>query len=610
MAQLPPSTAEVIEFRCQYTHNVTQKRKKWNDGTLKFHTFNKLVRVFDEEGNHCGQKHWQGDFLQDGDEFLLENILVSVQDQLRSTQTNLAPLFDRRKKQSTNDIHGHHDHPRISHVPRAHTQAPEQNFTAPQNVPRQTHSSASMRSKHRSLNSLLGAPRGPVGKALAPKSLFELRNSEDIESHADGPAAKRKRIGSISRDPWTVTTTTNGSAAQPVNSPKRTLGSSLKLQGKRKLALGTASSHLKAAIGQQTLNIKYVVDLTTDSSPERTAKDAEAGKNSRYENLNHALSRSAERLYNPRDISPLASTTRESGSTTNKTDSSSMLPPPTKQDLSHPGLSHPGEVCRTSTSSKNGSDKHKQQPRPKNSLLQRRDDNGKGKAFALSTAKRKPMLMCMQSNNYRKEPVEENIVILDGEYSEGPESSKKKDMMVLDGSESEDVMSDPIEFPSCPPNQIISCGETRGSSTRRPPLQDIVQRSNRLFRQQSDLTEMLGQPQEKPQYSPRRGSLGRSRSDPTAMNYMQSLGVNSRNPATVVNQNRSRTMYMRAQTMTAATAQYQAPTTIFTQLPPEVDPDKEDLGPWSREALDLFDWRPPNWEERLASKPPTIGMVD
>jgi hypothetical protein len=608
MATLPPSTAEVIEFRCQWTHNVTQKKKKWNDGSLKFHTFNKLVRIFDEDSNNVGQKHWQGVSLQDGDEFQLDNVLVSVQDHLRSTQTNLVPLFDKRKKQLANDSGALLDCSHSSHVPRANTQAQLSNFASPLSGPRQTHSSAGVRSKHKSLNSLLGTAKGPIGKALASTSPYEARNNRVFESHVEEPAAKRKRTEGPSGEPWTLTNTTNGASTSASKSIKHGLEAGTKRQG----SANKKAKFMPATPGQKTFKVKSVVDLTSDSP-----------RNLRVSVGEDNLVVPPEKLYQPREISPISRATRESQPSRNKTESMSMGPPASR--LVQPRGT--GEFDRANDRTLHRSDTQKSQLLSANKLPQQRNGNGKGKSLALSTVKRKPMLLCMQPTNHRPPHHDETITISDDEINESPRLVDKEIAFEFDNSDI-DLTSDAIDALSSPPisrtphNQIKNRRQKDGKSRSSPvvsrtrheagnssraSLRDLVQRSNRLFGQQGDLTKMTDQQQ----LSPRRSNLGRSQSDPTAMVPAGNVGIPLQSDtATIVAQRQSRAAYTRAQSVYAATTKFQAPTTIFTQLPPEKDADQEDLGPWSREAMDLFDWRPPNWEERLAQQPSTVGMVD
>ncbi|KAL6856645.1 hypothetical protein J3F83DRAFT_752290 [Trichoderma novae-zelandiae] len=54
-------SAPILEFICLYTHDLRRKKKRWQDGKLKFHTFNKKYMVYDDGGGFVGDGHWQGD---------------------------------------------------------------------------------------------------------------------------------------------------------------------------------------------------------------------------------------------------------------------------------------------------------------------------------------------------------------------------------------------------------------------------------------------------------------------------------------------------------------------------------------------------------------------
>ncbi|KAL0263112.1 hypothetical protein SLS55_002088 [Diplodia seriata] len=94
------NTAPVHEFRCLYTHDLRRKQKRWQDGFLKFHTFNKRVMVYDQPRNYIGDTHWKGgDTLNDGDELTLENgVIVQVAEPVATTQTDLTELLQKKPR--------------------------------------------------------------------------------------------------------------------------------------------------------------------------------------------------------------------------------------------------------------------------------------------------------------------------------------------------------------------------------------------------------------------------------------------------------------------------------------------------------------------------------
>ncbi|KAI6809289.1 hypothetical protein KC332_g3031 [Hortaea werneckii] len=184
------NTALVLEFNCLYTHDVRRKSKRWQDGFLRYHTFNKRVMVYDVPRNFIGDTHWTASELQDGDELTLdkEGVIVQVAEAVGKTETDLTDLRKSKKK------------PVVEHAssPPALAPAPQTpvgirgfGSTAARAGPTQL--------KHRSLNALLGTPKGPVGKATLPaKSPFELRHKDasniENEHWEAGRPPKRQRI--------------------------------------------------------------------------------------------------------------------------------------------------------------------------------------------------------------------------------------------------------------------------------------------------------------------------------------------------------------------------------------------------------------------------------
>lgn len=96
------NTAPVLEFRCLYTQQIRQKVKRWQDGRLKYHTFNKRVMVYDERSNFVGDTHWQEDTeLDEGEELELERngFLVQVADFIGKRDQDLTEIVDKRIKE-------------------------------------------------------------------------------------------------------------------------------------------------------------------------------------------------------------------------------------------------------------------------------------------------------------------------------------------------------------------------------------------------------------------------------------------------------------------------------------------------------------------------------
>ncbi|RKF61950.1 hypothetical protein OnM2_037066 [Erysiphe neolycopersici] len=92
-------TAPVLDFRCLFTRDVQRKQKRWQDGRLKFHTFNKRIMVHDEGSNFVGDSYWQnGDHLEEGEELSLQQhgIIVQVGEYMGKRDQDLDELVDKR----------------------------------------------------------------------------------------------------------------------------------------------------------------------------------------------------------------------------------------------------------------------------------------------------------------------------------------------------------------------------------------------------------------------------------------------------------------------------------------------------------------------------------
>ena len=194
LVSLNQNTAPVIEYRCLFTHDLRRKQKRWQDGFLKFHTFNRRIMVYDVPRNFIGDSHFaHGQEPQEGDELELEKgcVLVQIADVVAKTDTDLTELLQSRERKSPHKAG-------LSSSP-ANMLSPMPNgaFSRSSNSrPSQQHQ------KHKSLNALLGTPKGRVGKAVLPtKSPFELRHDgQENERWEDGPSHKRRKTDGSTKE--------------------------------------------------------------------------------------------------------------------------------------------------------------------------------------------------------------------------------------------------------------------------------------------------------------------------------------------------------------------------------------------------------------------------
>ncbi|KAJ5461841.1 uncharacterized protein N7458_003393 [Penicillium daleae] len=188
-ASSSPLTASVIKFRCLYTHDLRRKSKRWQDGYLRYHAFNKRVMVYDETGNYIGDHHWRcNDEVQDGDEMELDKgALIQVGERMGTTQTDLSNLFEKRKSsqgspQATDGA---------SQTPRASAPVRSSGSSQP----------------FRSLNELLGIKKTPIGHLVSP---YE-------ELHPPTPAAKIPESSERTPKRQKISSTVRSIEKAPVN---------------------------------------------------------------------------------------------------------------------------------------------------------------------------------------------------------------------------------------------------------------------------------------------------------------------------------------------------------------------------------------------------------
>ncbi|XP_044716424.1 uncharacterized protein HRG_09956 [Hirsutella rhossiliensis] len=177
-----PTTATVLDYACLFTHDLRRKQKRWQDGKLKFHTFNKRIMVYDDRGNFVGDSHWRSsDVLDEGEELQLDrgSAIVQISDCTGSREQDLTDLLDKRAKEVEQ---------------RRATAAAK--TTPVQQTPvrrREGQPQPHFQLKHRPLSAIVPSP-GPIGRAAIPdRSPFETRRAE-AGGEQQPPAAKKRRL--------------------------------------------------------------------------------------------------------------------------------------------------------------------------------------------------------------------------------------------------------------------------------------------------------------------------------------------------------------------------------------------------------------------------------
>lgn len=140
--------------------------------------------------NYIGDQHWRDDdAVRDGDEFQLEKpVLVQVGEMVGATETDLTELLDKRRKPQDIAADGRKESPRRYTPSNSIT-----NDTATATARQPAEQLSQLRPK--SLNALLGTPKGRIGRAAIPtKSPHELRREDENVDWDHGRPAKRQRV--------------------------------------------------------------------------------------------------------------------------------------------------------------------------------------------------------------------------------------------------------------------------------------------------------------------------------------------------------------------------------------------------------------------------------
>lgn len=176
------NTAPVLDFRCLYTYDLRRKQKRWQDGLLRYHTFNKRIMVYDVPRNYIGDTHWRDEgIVGDGDEFELDRgVLIQVGEATGSMDQDLTELLEKRKK--PRDV-----------VSGQTSSSPTRDFTITAITSPVVAQTPLLKPK--SLNALLGTPKGPIGRAsLSKRSPHEMRDIRNDMSCNDERPMKRLRM--------------------------------------------------------------------------------------------------------------------------------------------------------------------------------------------------------------------------------------------------------------------------------------------------------------------------------------------------------------------------------------------------------------------------------
>lgn len=277
-SQLPPS-APVLEFRCMFTHDMFKKQKKWHDGSVKYHTFNKKVMVYDESRNLVGGLHYQQpEEFGEGLEIKLDRpILVQVEDQLGESTTDLTPLISRS---GNSNASGNNNQPPRSVISR--TQGLNSQI------------------KPKSIKELLASSQGVIGRSRLPlQSPYEQRHAlNEIQINAkpvefqEPPAKKRKLVATEADSRPTIINKPAVHQSAPMNSTQ----------------IGSAKTREKPEV------VREVMNISSDEEPMVSRVEAQPAKSKQRspQKVKKLNAKKAKADLQPQDLSPVQSFMRDS----------------------------------------------------------------------------------------------------------------------------------------------------------------------------------------------------------------------------------------------------------------------------------------------------------
>ncbi|KAL8905836.1 MAG: hypothetical protein Q9171_006520 [Xanthocarpia ochracea] len=167
--------------------------------------------VYDVPRNFVGDTHWRGPQpIQDGDELELEKgVLIQVGEELEieRTETDLTELLEKRKPKHTSaELEG----TLPGRSATISTSTTSQLNSAVYNTSDRANAAYNSQLRPKSLNTLLGRPRGPVGRAAIPaKSPAEERRQKENGPPSIERSPKRRRIDHPTDSSPTASLSTN-----------------------------------------------------------------------------------------------------------------------------------------------------------------------------------------------------------------------------------------------------------------------------------------------------------------------------------------------------------------------------------------------------------------
>ncbi|KAL2362952.1 hypothetical protein RJZ56_004130 [Blastomyces dermatitidis] len=593
-AKTPHTSGPVSKFRCLFSHDIRRKAKRWHDGFLRVHSFNKRVMVYDTQNNFVGDLHWrEGEEPNDGDELELERgVLVQVGECVEKTQTDLTELLEKRS-------HASATYPANAFSPEASSRLA---FAINSN-------NAALNSSGRlkSLNELLGIRKTPIGRAALPsRSPYEerhciVRPDDRCDTNATERAPKRQRVNTREQ-------------GRDLDRPSRqhrlrdsisysSVSSSLaSFKPASDLALNSASTSSKSS-SRETPNTtkngdrsksQTTIDLTNQTGSVNTLRMTieKPRKKLMYKDL---IPAQAGRRPTPRPQQRSAETPSSRVRTQRDSRPQSLIDdvdpaaeieniPPTGPGFTSPLTEINSTIHFIPSTSTLRALQESDSALPSSQRTKPIDQ-----FFKPSCQQQAPPIATMKApENPSPSPAVETP-----QTTTGPTTSTTTEHPPLISPDRPQSHHRP--FTRSHSDRIPSLPQTKNSSHRPPPAQHIHPHKSTIIK----LSETLPLPLPLPTTQP---ALAERSDPPPPSPELKSAAPPPPKPLQKALSDAS-TVLGRTTTpsTTAAVPAQTAPRTRQSLLAPKrnqhvatcVDVDEEDQGPWTEEALDLFDWWPP-----------------
>jgi len=472
--------------------------------------------------------------------------------------------------------------------------------------------------RHKSLNALLGTPKGALGKATLPaKSPYELKNGTAGE---EGRAAKRQRTDAQAT--WMVTRVTT--PRQAMKSKEAQLWTRTADARAKRASATQPSKATRMSAGQRSLKVREVIDITSDNE-ENTTSDitlpdtTPASKTKRTPAVPRSWRRDSPPPFDP-PLEPRSPPV----STRNKIINVDADTPPGTVDIT--------DIDRRTSQGPPPQNSSRLKPiqlarsKPRNMLLCEKNNPKIMKTKSTSTTNSLPLggvndgpqaekrsERANQRQRSEKDPRDEQTTISESRRQQtGPAIASIRDdgisspafsaltnARVLTRKSTANItprarteeqtvpMPDPIGQQLLPVREFPN--RATGQATVRPAVASKSS-ENRIFgRVQSENDATVAFPPDGFSGAPRvneEHTVASSESLPAAKHA-------TKKP---MRQSTSENNGVRKQAGSRAQA------SVVLSEQPETKQKDQEKGPWTIEALDFYDWRPPDWDARVKQK--------